>query len=33
MVDGIENAPQAFIGMPQDENLGKLVIRVPNDQP
>ena len=33
MVDGIENAPQAFIGMLQGENFGKLVIRVPNDQP
>ena len=33
MVDGIENAPQAFIGMLKGENIGKLVIRVPNDQP
>jgi len=33
VVDGLEYAPMAFIGMLQGENFGKLVIRVPNDQP
>lgn len=28
MVDGLENAPQAFIGLMQGKNFGKLVIRV-----
>jgi NADPH-dependent curcumin reductase CurA len=32
VVDGLENAPQAFIGMLEGRNFGKLVIRVPNDQ-
>lgn len=31
MVDGLENAPQAFIGLLQGENFGKLVIRVGPD--
>ena len=29
--DGLENAPQAFIGMLEGHNFGKLVIRVAND--
>jgi NADPH-dependent curcumin reductase len=29
--DGLENAPQAFIGMLEGKNFGKLVIRVAND--
>ncbi len=33
VVDGLEYAPMAFIGMLQGENFGKLVIRVPHDQP
>lgn len=33
VVDGLEYAPMAFIGMLQGENFGKLIIRVPNDQP
>jgi NADPH-dependent curcumin reductase len=28
LVDGLENAPQAFIGLLQGKNFGKLVIRV-----
>ena len=28
VVDGLENAPQAFIGLLQGENFGKLVVRV-----
>jgi len=32
IVDGLENAPQAFIGLLEGRNFGKLVIRVPNDQ-
>lgn len=31
IVDGLENAPQAFIGLLQGENFGKLVIRVGED--
>ncbi|WP_029918011.1 NADP-dependent oxidoreductase [Pelobacter seleniigenes] len=31
LVDGLENAPQAFIGLLQGKNFGKLVIRVAND--
>lgn len=31
MVDGLENAPQAFIGLLEGKNFGKLVIRVAND--
>jgi hypothetical protein len=31
LVDGLENAPKAFIGMLDGENFGKLVIRV-NDK-
>ena len=33
VVDGLEYAPMAFIGMLEGQNFGKLVIRVPNDQP
>ena len=32
VIDGLENAPQAFIGMLEGRNFGKLIIRVPNDQ-
>jgi NADPH-dependent curcumin reductase CurA len=28
--DGLENAPQAFIGLREDKNFGKPVIRVAN---
>lgn len=28
VVDGIENAPEAFLGMLRGENFGKLVVRV-----
>jgi len=28
IVDGIENAPEAFIGLFEGKNFGKLVIRV-----
>ncbi len=31
LIDGLENAPQAFIGLLQGKNFGKLVIRVAND--
>ena len=31
MVDGLENAPQAFIGLLEGKNFGKLVVRVAND--
>jgi hypothetical protein len=31
VVDGLENAPDAFIGMLQGKNNGKLVIRVAGD--
>lgn len=31
LVDGLENAPQAFIGLLQGKNFGKLVIRVSNE--
>jgi NADPH-dependent curcumin reductase CurA len=30
-VDGLENAPGAFIGLLQGRNFGKLVIRVSDD--
>ncbi len=32
IVDGLENAPQAFIGMLEGQNFGKLVIKVNNEQ-
>ena len=28
VVDGIENAPQAFMGLLQGKNFGKLLVRV-----
>jgi NADPH-dependent curcumin reductase CurA len=31
LVDGLENAPQAFIGLLEGKNFGKLVVRVVND--
>ena len=31
VVDGLENAPDAFIGLLEGKNFGKLVIRVAND--
>ena len=31
IVDGLENAPQAFIGLLEGKNFGKLVVRVAND--
>ena len=31
LVEGLENAPQAFIGLLQGHNFGKLVIRVGAD--
>lgn len=31
MVDGLENAPQAFIGLLEGKNFGKLIVRVTND--
>jgi hypothetical protein len=31
LVDGLENAPQAFIGLLEGKNFGKLVIRVGAD--
>jgi NADPH-dependent curcumin reductase CurA len=31
IVDGLDNAPQAFIGLLEGKNFGKLVVRVPND--
>ncbi len=31
VVDGLENAPQAFIGLLEGKNFGKLLVRVAND--
>ncbi|MFT5558959.1 MAG: NADPH-dependent curcumin reductase CurA [Sphingobacteriales bacterium] len=31
IVNGLENAPSAFIGMLQGENFGKLIVRVGPD--
>ena len=31
MIDGLENAPEAFIGLLRGENFGKRVIRVGRD--
>ncbi|TAL86467.1 MAG: NADP-dependent oxidoreductase [Rhodanobacter sp.] len=31
MVEGLDNAPQAFIGLLQGKNFGKLVVRIAND--
>jgi len=33
IVDDLENAPEAFTGMLEGKNFGKLVIRVASDQP
>jgi len=32
LVDGLESAPEAFIGMLEGKNFGKLVIRVNDKQ-
>lgn len=32
IVDGLENAPEAFIGLLQGQNFGKLVVRVGDDE-
>jgi NADPH-dependent curcumin reductase CurA len=31
IVDGLESAPQAFIGLLQGKNFGKLIVRVAKD--
>lgn len=31
IVDGLEKAPQAFIGLLEGKNFGKLIVRVAND--
>jgi len=31
IVDGLENAPQAFIGLLEGKNFGKLIVRVAKD--
>ena len=31
VVDGLENAPQAFIGLLEGKNFGKLIVRVAKD--
>ena len=31
IVDGLENAPQAFIGLLEGKNFGKLLVRVTTD--
>lgn len=28
IIDGLENAPQAFVGLFQGRNLGKLIVRI-----
>jgi NADPH-dependent curcumin reductase len=33
VVDGLENAPAAFLGMLRGENFGKLLIRVAAETP
>jgi NADPH-dependent curcumin reductase CurA len=32
MVDSLENAPAAFIGLPEGKNLGKMLVRVGEDR-
>jgi NADPH-dependent curcumin reductase CurA len=32
MVDGLENAPAAFIGLLAGENFGKVVVRVADER-
>ena len=31
IVEGLENAPEAFIGMLEGRNFGKLIVRLPLD--
>jgi len=31
IVDGLDNAPEAFIGLLQGKNFGKLLVRLSND--
>jgi NADPH-dependent curcumin reductase CurA len=31
IVEGLENAPQAFIGLFQGENLGKMLVKIGDD--
>lgn len=31
IVDGLENAPEAFIGLLEGKNFGKLVVRIAQD--
>jgi hypothetical protein len=31
IVDGLENAPQAFMGLLEGKNFGKLIVRVAKD--
>jgi NADPH-dependent curcumin reductase CurA len=33
VTEGLENAPDAFIGLLQGKNFGKLVVKVADDQP
>ena len=33
IVDGLENAPEAFIGMLEGRNFGKLIVRVDGSRP
>lgn len=33
IIDGLDNAPEAFIGMLEGKNFGKLVVRVAGDKP
>jgi NADPH-dependent curcumin reductase len=33
IVDGLENAPGAFIGMLNGKNFGKLIVRIANSRP
>jgi len=32
LIDGLENAPDAFIGMLDGQNFGKLVVRISDKQ-
>jgi NADPH-dependent curcumin reductase CurA len=32
IVDGLENSPNAFIGLLEGKNFGKLIIRVASDE-
>jgi NADPH-dependent curcumin reductase CurA len=31
VVNGIENAPKAFIGLFKDENFGKMIVKIGSD--